>query len=319
MILAGIDVGTNSLRLLIAEARHGAFHEIHSDRRITRLGQNLDRTGRLADEARERTLCALGEFRAVITRAGAQFTSAIGTSALRIASNSQEFIEEAQRKTGITIRVITGAEEARLTLLGVAFSLTGTGGGPLAAALVIDIGGGSTELIVTRPGCEPIVDSLPLGAVYLTERFISSDPPSRENVDCLRSAVRKELEGRSGVLQPVPSSIFVGTAGTITTLAAINLALDEYDAEKINRAVLTKDVIDGIVDTLGRMPLHERRSVKGLEQGREDIIFAGAVVAQEIMAWYGYASMLVSDWGLREGIVLDLYEHLNNRPGQDFA
>ncbi len=313
MILAGIDIGTNSLRLLIAETNRGSFREIHSDRRITRLGQNLDLTGRLSEEARSRTLQVLCDFSGRIRRHCAQFISAIGTSALRNASNSREFILEVHRETGLDIRVITGAEEARLTLLGVAYSLKGMGGkinNPLAASLVVDIGGGSTEIIISRPGEVPTTDSLPLGAVYLTERFITHDPPSPEDAVLLRSAVRRVLDDRTDEMQPVPSSMFVGTAGTITTLAAIEQGLEVYDSRKINRFVLTREVIDDIVEKLSGLTLRERRAIRGLEQGREDIIFVGAVVAQELMIRFGYTSMLVSDWGLREGILLDLFEQV---------
>lgn len=316
MILAGIDIGTNSLRLLIAETSRGSFHEIHSDRRITRLGQNLDYTGSLAEEARTRTLEALCDFSRIIRQHGAQFISAIGTSALRNASNSRQFIEEAKQKAELDIRVITGAEEARLTLLGVAYSLKGMrdkSNNPLASSLVVDIGGGSTEIIISRPGEEPVIDSLSLGAVYLTERFITDDPPSRTDVVLLRSAVRKELDERIRTIRPVPSSIFVGTAGTITTLAAIDQGLTIYDPRKINRFVLAREVIDDIVEKLSRLTLHERRAIRGLEPGREDIILAGAVVAQEIMARFGYTSILVSDWGLREGILLDLFKKVSSK------
>jgi exopolyphosphatase/guanosine-5'-triphosphate,3'-diphosphate pyrophosphatase len=316
MILAGIDIGTNSLRLLIAETSCDSFHEIHSDRRITRLGQNLDHSGCLAEEARTRTLEVLCDFSRIIRQHGAQFVSAIGTSALRNASNSLQFIEEAKQKTELDIRVITGVEEARLTLLGVAYSLKGIGGksgNPLASSLVADIGGGSTEIIISRLGEDPVIASLPLGAVYLTERFITSDPPSRTDVALLRSAVRKELDDRCPAMQPVPSSIFVGTAGTITTLAAIDQGLVVYDPRKVNRFVLTREVIDDIVEKLSQLTLSERRAIRGLEPGREDIILAGAVVAQEILVRFGYTSLLVSDWGLREGILLDLFEQVRNR------
>jgi exopolyphosphatase/guanosine-5'-triphosphate,3'-diphosphate pyrophosphatase len=310
MILAGIDIGTNSLRLLIAETSHGDFREIHSDRIITRLGQGLDSTGKLDPEAKRRTLEALGKFSETVGQHGVQHTSAIGTSALRNASNSRDFIHQIKRKTSLDVRVVTGEEEARLTLLGVAQSLKekrSKGTNPLNASLVIDIGGGSTEIIISRPDRMLQIESLPLGAVYLTERFIKSDPPSLTDVGLLRSAVSMELESRRCALQPVPSGIFVGTAGTITTLAAIDQGLDTYDHRMINRYVLAREVIDDIVERLSRMSLNDRRTLRGLEPGREDIILAGAVVAQELMVRYGYVSMLVSDWGLREGIVLDLY------------
>ncbi len=316
MILAGIDIGTNTLRLLIAETSPGSLREIHSDRRITRLGQGLDRTGALAREAEERSLKVLSDFADSIRRHAALHTAAIGTSALRNASNSREFIKHVKRKTGLDIHVVTGGEEARLTLLGVAHSLKATDGGrgdPLKSSLVIDIGGGSTEIIITRPDGKPVIESLPLGAVYLTERFLKNDPPSREDVALSRSAIRDELAKKGRGMQPASSCAFIGTAGTITTLAAMDQGLAEYDSERINRSVLARKSIDDIVEKLSRMTLEERKSIRGLEPGREDIILAGALVTQEIMGWFGFTSMLVSDWGLREGIVLDLFEKLSRQ------
>jgi exopolyphosphatase/guanosine-5'-triphosphate,3'-diphosphate pyrophosphatase len=178
------------------------------------------------------------------------------------------------------------------------------------SALVIDIGGGSTEIIITRPGAESRIKSFPLGAVYLTERFINHDPPSPEELMLLRAAVRRELVGHAASFHPDPASVFIGTAGTITTLAAIDQGLEVYDPARINRSVLTRASVDDIVGKLGSMTIESRRGVRGIEQGREDIILAGAVVTQEIMQQFRYTSMFVSDWGLREGIVLDLYEKL---------
>jgi len=314
MILAGIDIGTNTLRLLVVETGPHAFQEIYTDRRITRLGQDLDRNGRLSPEAEERTLRALVDFSAQIRRYSAFRSAAIGTSALRNAANSAAFLHEVLMRTGLDVRIVSGAEEARLTLLGVARML-GQGGGrkngaALASAFVIDIGGGSTEIIATRPGMTPHIASLPLGAVYLTDRFIRNDPPLPEELVRLRQAIGSELDGFAETIQRRPDSLFIGTAGTITTLAAIDQGLLSYDPARINHAVLTREFIDATVDRLSASTLDERRSIRGLERGREDIILAGAMVAQEIMRRFGYASMLVIDWGLREGIVLDLYEQI---------
>lgn len=316
MILAGIDIGTNTLRLLVAETGPGSFKEIYSDRRITRLGQDLDRTGRLSSDARERSLNALLDFSASIRRHGAIHASAVGTSALRNASNSAEFIIDVKQRTGLAVRVISGEEEARFTLLGVARALTGlhsnyAKGDPLSSALVIDIGGGSTELIMTRPDRKPLVASLPLGAVYLTERFIKHDPPTADELGLLRSAIRETFELQADGMRQAPNGIFVGTAGTITTLAAMDQGLTTYDPDKINGYLMTKETIDGIVGKLAASSLAERRTFPGLEQGREDIILAGAVVTQELMYWSGFSRMVVSDWGLREGLVLDLYERMS--------
>jgi exopolyphosphatase/guanosine-5'-triphosphate,3'-diphosphate pyrophosphatase len=154
----------------------------------------------------------------------------------------------------------------------------------------------------------PVVVSLPLGAVYLTERFIKHDPPSAIELDSLRTVVREELDKQNTVVHPGPASVLVGTAGTITTLAAMDQKLFEYDPDRINRSMLTRSAIDGMVRMLRESTLQERRDIPGLEHGREDIILAGAVVTQEIMERFGFSTMQVSDWGLREGIVFDLYE-----------
>jgi exopolyphosphatase/guanosine-5'-triphosphate,3'-diphosphate pyrophosphatase len=315
MILAGIDIGTNTLRLLIAETGSDpSFRELFSDRKITRLGQDLDRTGSISPEAAERTMAALLDFSGQIRQHAALHCAAIATSALRNASNSRAFIHDVKKRTGLDVGVITGDEEARLTLLGVARALPRglirAKDGAWSSSLVIDIGGGSTELIATRAGTSPVMTSLPLGAVYMTERFLRRDPPTSGELGALRSAVRESLDRTAGMVQPDRGGVFIGTAGTITTLAAIDQGLTEYDPERINRHVLSREFIDDIVRKLGACTIEDRKGIRGVEKGREDIILAGAVIAQEIMERSGHVSLLVSDGGLREGIVLDLYEKL---------
>ncbi len=321
MILAGIDIGTNTIRLLVAETSDSSHREIYSGRTITRLGQGLDRSGTLASDAQERSLTALEEFAAVIRKHSVVRTVAVGTSALRNAANAGEFINAAQRRAGLVIEVISGEEEAKLTLRGVRRALSHGSrpeNDPLASSMVIDIGGGSTEIIVTRQGGIASLESLPLGAVYLTERFIRHDPPAPGELDAIRHTVREGLDrweqGSMHARGILPASLktFAGTAGTITTLAAMDQGLREYDPDRINGYVLSKSNLDTMVSMLSMTTLDARRKIAGLEHGREDIILAGAIVAQEIMERFGAREMLVSDWGLREGIVFDLYEKMRN-------
>jgi exopolyphosphatase/guanosine-5'-triphosphate,3'-diphosphate pyrophosphatase len=306
MILAGIDIGTNTLRLLIAEIGPDSYREIHSERKITRLGEQLDHNSFLSQGAQERSIRALAEFAAIIDAHKPVAVSALGTSALRNAQNSRVFLREVQSRTGLTVTIIDGKEEARLTLLGVSRAL---GEEVLSAgSIVADIGGGSTEIISRDPAFET---SLPLGAVYLTERFLRQDPPLAEELDRMRTATRKILQtSLPGWLRPLR---LAGTAGTITTLASIDQRLEVYQPARINGAVLSRNKIDQMVVHLFRSSLSQRRSIPGLESGREDIILAGAVVVQEIMDQWRLSDLLVSDWGLREGIVFDLYGKMVTR------
>lgn len=315
MILAGIDIGTNTIRLLVADISDQGQRELYSGRTITRLGQDLDRTGVLSPDAQERSLAALQEFSAVIGRFPGCRTSVIGTSALRIARNATAFIDAVRERTSLELRVISGEEEARLTVLGVRRALSQAKGpeqDPLRSALVIDIGGGSTELIVVREGIPAAIASLPLGAVYLTERFLGSDPPSREELNGLRREIMLQLDAweidllRAQGIRPSSLQVLAGTAGTITTLASMDQEMTVYEPGRINGYRLPAHALHTWTDRLASMPLEKRRTIAGLESGREDIILAGAMIAADILDRCRCREVLVSDWGLREGILFDL-------------
>ncbi|MHB8844243.1 MAG: Ppx/GppA phosphatase family protein [Nitrospirota bacterium] len=319
MILAGIDIGTNTIRLLVAATSDTIHRELYSGRTITRLGQGLDRTGMLAADARERSLRALEAFAAVLARHSVVRTSVVGTSALRNAGNAPAFISAVKERTGLEIAVISGQDEAMLTLAGVRRALSqgkGKDEDPLASSVVLDIGGGSTELIITRQGRVASMESLPLGAVYLTERFIRHDPPASDELERLRTTVRQELKQwaqdtvKTAGVDQTSLLTCAGTAGTITTLAAMAQGLREYDPDRINGYVLSRASLDSMVTMLSVTTMEARKGIAGLEPGREDIILAGAIVVQEIMELCKAQEMLVSDWGLREGIVFDLYEKM---------
>ena len=319
MILAGIDIGTNTIRLLVADIGEASHQELYSGRKITRLGQGLDRTGFLSSEAQERSLDALAAFDGILRRCRAEHVDTVGTSALRRAANADAFSRELRLRTGLELRIIDGREEARLTLAGVRRALSQGKRievDPLRSSLLIDIGGGSTEIIVTDTGGLRSEKSLDLGAVYLFERFLRSDPPADGEIEDLRQEVRTCLDAweqelvRETGLRAASLQTLAGTAGTVTTLAAMDQGMTDYDPARINGYRLAGDSLDGVVRLLARTGLAERRMIPGLEPGREDIILSGAIIAQELMHRCEKREMLVSDWGLREGIVFDRYERM---------
>ncbi len=325
MILAGIDIGTNTIRLLVADVDGDGYRELRSGRQITRLGQDLDRTGLLSEEAQDRSLAALKQFSKMIREYPDCRTVAIGTSALRNARNAASFLSAVKESTGIEVAVVSGDEEARLTLEGVRRVLLrgkGPDRDPLASALVVDVGGGSSELILTANGTTASIASMPLGAVYLTERFFHSDPPKKDERELLLQEIMLNLDAWEidlrRVKAPLPRQVrsLVGTAGTVTTLASMALQMEVYDPEKINGFVLTRSTLEGLLDRLAASTIEERKAIPGLEPGREDIILAGAMVIGEIMKRSEKEEMIVSDWGLREGILFDLYERAYSATGK---
>ena len=315
MILAGIDIGTNSLRLLIAQTAGGSLRKISTDRRTTRLGRGLEGSGRISEASAVRTIAGLREFMSAAAAAGVQETEAVGTSALRRAGNAEEFIRRARSEAGVSITVLTGTDEARLTVRGISAGLKQGNDSPHAeteTTVFVDIGGGSTEIIVTERHELAGVFSISLGAVYLTERYLHGDPPAADEIAMLRSAIRNELSGLGAGAgrTRLQRARMIGTAGTITTLASMYLRLKQYDSERISSTVLTRAFIDATTQSLGASTLNARSKIEGLESGREDIIFAGALVLQELMDHWDIGELRVSDWGLREGVVLDLADRL---------
>lgn len=317
MILAGIDIGTNAIRLLVADVGDDHHRTLLASRTVARLGEDLDRTGRLSPAAQERALSVLCGFAERLAHLHPAGTAVVGTSALRRASNAPEFVAAVKTRCGFDLAVISGEEEARLTLIGVRRALGRGGAGTddlSASGVVTDIGGGSTELIVLRNGRVADVASYHLGAVYLTERCIVHDPPHAAELERIRSEVRTELDAweRERLLplgiKAGDAGLLAGTAGTVTTLAAMDLRLTTYDQGRINGHRLNRASLDRIVDDLGRRSVTERRNLPGLERGREDIILAGAIIAQELMDRCRADAMLVSDWGLREGLLFDRYD-----------
>jgi exopolyphosphatase/guanosine-5'-triphosphate,3'-diphosphate pyrophosphatase len=309
MKLAGIDIGTNTLRLLIAEfSEDGIYRKVDSGRYITRLGEGLSGTGRLKDEAMERALRVLKGFADKCSENDVDGIYAVATSAVREAVNGRDFIQEVKNKTGIDVNIISGDEEARITMLGVYPGLEITG----KDVLMMDIGGGSTEFMLVSKGGEIIFTvSTDIGVVRFTEQYIKSDPPGEQELELLGKAIEDRLKKVASGKGDLASGVeFIGTAGTVTTLAAIDQMMRIYDPEKINGYRIKRDGVMKILKMIRGMTNKDRKELPGVEEGREDIILAGAMVVYKVMELFGFDEMTVSDAGLREGLVTDLYKRL---------
>jgi exopolyphosphatase/guanosine-5'-triphosphate,3'-diphosphate pyrophosphatase len=301
-VLAGIDIGTLTCRLLIARVTdHGRLTELASDQKILRLGEGLDRSRRLLPAAIARVIAQLRAWRAAIDRHAVDAEVAVATSAVRDAENREEFLAAA-RRAGIEVEVIDGQEEARRTMLGIRSGLPAG----VSAVLGLDIGGGSTEFILDRPGRPPAIRSVDLGVVRLTDRLLAHDPPSATELTAARQTVSTAVEEVRPVLGDLKDVTFVGTAGTVTTLAAMALKLPAYEPARIHNYRLDLETVRRLLEDLLGRTRAERRCLLGLEPGREDVIVAGTLILGGIMEGLGQEVCLVSDLGLREGILLDL-------------
>ncbi len=329
--LAGIDIGTNTVRLLIADVKDRyTFNELRSERRITRLGEGIINGKRLIPSAINRTISVVKEFASIMQGYSIDAVAVIATSAVREAENGAEFVKAVKAETGFDIEVISGDEEARRTFLGVLSGLNpltlilspeGRGNKKIPSPqwgegrvrgelLIMDIGGGSTEFILSKNG--RILESIStgLGVVKLTEGFIKSDPVSNNEIEKLNKIIKNELKSLKNKLSNFNNSTFVGTAGTVTTLAAIDQNLTLYNPLRINNYVLKKKAVDRIFDDLKPKTMKERLNIPALEKGREDLIIAGTAMVQLAMEAFGFNEMVVCDFGLREGIVIDLYNKM---------
>jgi len=297
--LAAIDCGTNSTRLLVAD---GAGRTIERLMRITRLGQGVDATGRLADEAVARTVAVLQEYRQVLDRHGVDRLRITATSAARDAENRDDFFAAATEAVGATPELLGGDEEARLSFLGATSDLD-PADGPF---LVVDIGGGSTEFAVGTTEPEGVL-STDMGCVRLTEKFLHSDPPAAEELSQAFDIVRGHLDDVARVI-PAASEArrFVGLAGTVTTMAAVEIGLATYDRDRIHHFVLTRAAAEDVFRTLATESRRRRLHNPGLEEARADVIVGGAVIVTAIMRYFEFDECLVSEADILDGLVLSL-------------
>jgi exopolyphosphatase/guanosine-5'-triphosphate,3'-diphosphate pyrophosphatase len=285
--VAVIDIGTNTTRLLVAEVVYGKVVELERRTTITRLGQGVDATGRLSNEAMDRVASAIAEYREVIDRLHAEPIVAVATSAMRDSANGPDFHDHLKAAYGVDARTISGDEEARLTFLG-----TTAGRRADRELVVIDIGGGSTEYVAGRAGDDPrFHTSTQMGSVRFTERFLKRDPPNRDELQELTEAIRQTVPD-------VTAEHAIAVAGTATSLAAID------GAEEVQGYRLSLESCERIAEMLAGKPLADRREVPGLHPDRAPTIVAGALILTESIRSLGLSEVEVSDRDILHGAAL---------------
>lgn len=292
---ATLDVGTNTVLLLVAEATGGQFKPVLERMEITRLGRGVDKTGRLADEAVEDTVRAIARFAAEARQAGAAGIACVATSAARDAQNGREFLERVQREAGLTPEIIPGGLEAQLSYQAATRDL-----GTSTPMVVLDIGGGSTEFVFGQGEQVTFEHSFNVGSVRLTERHVRADPPAPGE----RAAMAAALDAEFAKLPaPPPGFQLVGIAGTVTTICAVARGIDPYDAERVHLARLSHDEVAEACERFFRLDLSGRRALAGMPAKRADVIAAGSLILERAMARLGAREVIVSDRGIRWGLL----------------
>lgn len=308
--LAAIDVGTNTIRLTVAEVENdGTYRILDEEREMVRLGEHLDQTGRLSDEAVDRALAALGKMKAIADGFEVTEIRAIATSAVREASNGRAFCREVLRRHKVRIDVISGEEEAQLAFRSATrhFNLEGR------SSAVVDIGGGSLEIILAAGTVIDQVHSLPLGAVRVTERLVRSDPLREKHWKAMRKEIDRTIRGAIGH-PSLRAEIVVGSGGTFTALAHMAQWQREGRHGSVQGYMITPAEVVHLLDRLREAPLEARRQIPGLSPDRADIIVAGATVISRLLKRLGTQQILVNERGLREGLLLLMISELPGRP-----
>jgi exopolyphosphatase / guanosine-5'-triphosphate,3'-diphosphate pyrophosphatase len=297
--IAAVDLGTNSTRLLVADVDDGRISDLARETRITRLGEGVDERRRLLPGPIARVRNVLTDFRRSAESLGAERTLAIATSAVRDAENGEAFLGEIEWSYGFATRLLSGHEEALMTFRGV------TSDRPLEqGTVIVDIGGGSTEFVAGGRDGIRWHDSLDIGSARLTERFLHSDPPTEAELDAGAAAVRALLAQR------VPDEIrsdtlsAIGVAGTITTLGALALGLEEYDRDRVDGSELSAPALEAQLQRLASVQLEERRRLRPLDPDRAPVIVGGAVIVREVLAFFSLDKLEISERDILDGAAL---------------
>jgi exopolyphosphatase/guanosine-5'-triphosphate,3'-diphosphate pyrophosphatase len=298
MRVATVDIGTNTVLLLVADRKQdGSLEAVTERATITRLGAGVDRSRKLDAEAVERTCECLRSYGEIARRLGVQRAAVVGTSAMRDAAGGEVVLECVRAAFGVDARVLSGDEEARLTFAG---AKSGLAFGLRQDLAVFDIGGGSTEVVVPAL---PFAHSFDIGSVRLTERHVRHDPPTSLELETLARVAREILQG---VPRLDPSMAVVGVAGTMTTLAAVSLQIVPYDGERVHGQRLRTEALRDVVNRLASLTVEERRAVPGMHPKRADVIVAGGVIALGLLECLRAETVIISDRGVRWGLAEEL-------------
>ena len=303
MRVGAIDIGTNTVLLLVAERDDaGELRPVREEATITRLGEGVDVTHKLSAAAITRTTDCLARYAEMVREQGVARVGVVGTSAMRDAGGGDEVRAKVRDLFGVEARTISGEEEARLTFAG------GVSGLGTKSARVFDIGGGSTEIVVGTEGRIAASHSFDVGSVRLTERHVRSDPPGPAELEAIRDGARAAFATTPHIWDEARaiSSAPIGIAGTVTTLAAVALGLVPYDGARVHGHEMTKDDIERVTQRLAALPLAERRNVPGLEPKRADVIVAGGILVLAVLEALGATALRVSDRGVRWGLAEEL-------------
>jgi exopolyphosphatase/guanosine-5'-triphosphate,3'-diphosphate pyrophosphatase len=297
--VAAIDLGTNSTRLLVADVEDGRISDVERETRITRLGEGVDERRRLLPVPIARVRNVLSEYRRTLEGLGTERTLLVATSAVRDAENGEAFLGEIEWSYGFSTRLLSGLDEALMMFRGVT-SERGVDDG----TVILDVGGGSTELVAGGPDGVRWHDSLDIGSGRLTERFFKSDPPTREELDACDEAIRALLAER------VPDEIrsgtraAIGVAGTITSLAALAIGSEEYDRNQVHGYELTAEALEEQLERLASVPVAERRQMRPLDPDRAPVIVGGAAIAREVLSFFGLKVLEISERDILDGAAL---------------
>ena len=304
LVVVGIDCGTNSTRLLVADKDGRTIERLLT---ITRLGRGVDSTGRLEEDAIDRTIRALSKYRSVMDAYQVDSVRAVATSASRDASNSVEFFTKAEKVLGVAPELLTGHQEGELSFLGATHGL----GNDFGKCVVVDIGGGSTEIVAGSPGNSPgFALSIDMGCVRITEKYLQHDPPLDEEVENATREIRDNIERVSTKARSAyyPEAFaghrLIGVAGTVTAMSAIRLGLIDYQSAKIHHSILTRDDIASLASDLAGKTAFQRASEWHLETGRADVIVGGALILKAISEHLVQDDVLVSETDILDGLVI---------------